>query len=73
VSQAGALQGCAAAGGLLLAWYQVGEQAEVERAFISSGRLLPDFHGAYWLGLTTTTPLASFRWAAAAVWHVAAC
>ena len=60
VSQLVAQQGCLVGGGTLVAWYDAAEQAEVEKALMASGRLLPEFHRAYWLGLTSSG--GGFRW-----------
>lgn len=46
--------------------YDAAEQAEVESYFISTGRLLPNFHHSYWLGLRAAAGSAGFRWVTAA-------
>jgi hypothetical protein len=53
---------CQAAGGHLASYSTLQEQREVEQAFVASGRLMPAFHGSYWMGLRSVQ-----------AWHLHAC
>ena len=62
-TQAEAEQVCLAMGGHLAYFTSLGEQQEVEAAFVYDGGLIPRYHQAYWLGLSSNATLwPTFSW-----------
>jgi hypothetical protein len=59
---------CNTAGGHLTSLASFQEQQDLEQHWVSSGALIPEGHGAYWIGLMATnasnnaTSWPSFRW-----------
>jgi hypothetical protein len=64
MNQPAAENACNNIGAHLAAFVSLEEQAEVETIFTAAGYLLPAFHKAYWLGLTSKVLYQQdqFRW-----------
>jgi hypothetical protein len=61
VTQGTAALACKEYGGFAVSFKSLEEQQEVEAYFVSTGKLLPEVHKGYWLGLKATT-WPSFGW-----------
>ncbi len=53
---------CMSQGGQMVSFQSLEEQQEVEDAYIDMGILIPGWHKAYWLGLTTKSTVEPRTW-----------